>query len=91
MSSRAWFKQAKAAVALAAWMDRLELWGASFEPVLEDLPEDLRREGQTLVGNFRLATIEREHKQRAPRDRRARTDAGRETDAHNASAGNLVK
>lgn len=98
MSSSLWFKQAKAAVRLAVWMDQLHLFAPpALEALLAQLPADLKGEGRGLLAAFRAATaercgdiLERKEKREAAADRRARTDAGRESDARAASAGNLV-
>jgi len=104
MSSAGWFTRAKCGLELLELLDRPDLFLNHFDPLAYavSLMGDRNaheRAGQLLT-DYRRAVLENpvrsldrvpRRRRRRPQDRRARTDAGRETDARDASAGNLVK
>jgi hypothetical protein len=79
MSSALWFQRAKAALALVEWLDSTDpgkrgIFRLAYTKQLLNEYRRLTREAQQARAPI----------PRAPSDRRARTDAGRETDARDA-------
>lgn len=106
VSSAGWFSRAKAALALVEWLENLRFGaGVGLEIAVDsylkwDDPAEVE-EGRRLLAAYRraatdnfspaaMARVER-RKRQAARDRRARTDGGREQDAKDAGAGGLVR